>query len=95
MTDTDINKTKSWGKPDDAKLYSLLKQKKNGIDPHNLDIDYIKQVIQAHFPHRTYKNLSQLYRKKVRKYNVNESLKGARSKKKKGKYRQVHSGFIK
>ena len=95
MRDTDINKTKSWGKPDDAKLYSLLKQKKNGIDPHNLDIDYIKQVIQAHFPHCTYKNLSQLYRKKVRKYNVNESLKGARSKKKKGKYRQVHSGFIK
>ena len=82
MTD---KKAKQWGAPDDAKIYSLLKQTKGGIDPNDLSVDYIKQVIVNHFPHRTYTNFAQLYRKKVRKYNVAKSLSGARSNRKQGK----------
>ena len=76
---------KQWGPADNAKLLSLLKQKKGGIDPKNISKDYVKGVIAKHFPHRTYGNLAQLYRSKLLNFNLAGTLSGARSFEKKRK----------
>ena len=68
-----------WNKDCDTKLLSLLdKRLPRGIDPSNLSKAYIEKVISKFFPTRTYNNSNQLYRKKVRAYNINGTLCGAR-----------------
>ena len=73
------NNNKGWVEEHNVKLLALLnKGPRRGIDYTNLNKDYVEKVIKKHFPSRTYANLNQLYRRKVRAYALNSTLKDGR-----------------
>ena len=76
------DKAKKWGKEDDAKLAELFRKgpRNGGISTKDISKPYIETIIKKHFPTRIYNTFAPLYRTKVRKWNVGQTLNGARSK---------------
>lgn len=74
------SKVAQWNKIDDAKLAELFRKppSRGGVSSSDLSQQHIEQVRSKHWPDRTYKNFSQLFRKKARKWNLNKALQGAR-----------------
>ena len=73
----------SWNSEYDARLLALLNLgKKRGIDPLNLNKDYIQYfVIEKHFlcrKNKNYSSFAKLYNRKVRSFNLDGTLSGGR-----------------
>ena len=77
-------KKRTWNRDNNSKLLTLLDQgKRRGIDPFNLDKEYIEgYVIKKFFPDRVYETFSPLYCQKIRQYNLNKSLEGVQNERK-------------
>ena len=72
---------KKWVQADDAKLAELFRKgKKGGIDHTKLTNKDIHAVIEKYYRDRPYKSFAQLFRRKARKWAVEQSLQGKRSK---------------
>ena len=69
-----------WNKTEDAKLAALFRKppSRGGISSTDKSQKNIEKARAEHWPNRTYKNFSQLFRSKARKWNLNQTLQGAR-----------------
>jgi hypothetical protein len=72
--------TTKWNKAKDAELAELFRKgpTHGGISTRDLSKKYIHHVIKEFFPDRNYKTFAPLFRDKVRKYNLAQTLAGAR-----------------
>tara|TARA_B100000780_G_scaffold251616_1_gene198338 strand:+ start:47 stop:328 length:282 start_codon:yes stop_codon:yes gene_type:complete len=72
----------TWGKEHDRKLLELFDRRTNRgkVSTEDLSKKYIESVLKKHFPGRSYKSFSPLFRKKARKYNLDKALEGERKK---------------
>jgi hypothetical protein len=71
---------KKWGKEDDAKLKELFQRgpHKGGVSTNDLSTKALQAINSKYFPERDYKNFGPLFRKKVRAWNLNDTLQGGR-----------------
>ncbi len=67
-----------WSPEDNSKLLRLLQERK--IDTVDLSFKAIEATRAEHFPHASSKNYPPLFRKKVRKWNIEQTLSGKRDK---------------
>lgn len=65
-----------WGPDDDTRLLQFIKN--NQIDPSDLSKEGIEKVRAEFYPERPYKGFSTLFRKKIRKWNIEQTLAGRR-----------------
>jgi hypothetical protein len=65
-----------WTKVEDAKLAKLFQD--NILDPSDTQTKTIQKAREDHFPGFSYTNFGPLFRKKVREWNINNSLSGQR-----------------
>ena len=80
---------RSWKAHDDAQLFGLFKKGKfkGGVDVSDLTPEYIEKVRDTHFPwYEKMENFNPLYKRKLRKFQTNETLSGARKEKKEGEH---------
>ena len=75
-TSTKQNLTGKWGKEHERKLKALFDS--GIIDPTDLNSKTIHKIIDNHFPGRSYKSFSGLYKGKARKYNIAQAKFGTR-----------------
>ena len=67
----------SWNKFEDAKLLKLFNLQPRGrADSHNLNVSYIKTVLEDHLSERTYSNFPPFCRRNVRALNIDTALDG-------------------
>ena len=82
-----ITKTPRWGKKENEKLKSLIEkgESRGGICTTNLRRDYVKDILERKFKERNnrpnaYDNFARMFCQKVQAYNVELTLRNARSK---------------
>ena len=67
---------KRWSPNDDTQLLQLLQD--NKLDPSDLSATTIEAVRVEYYPDRPYNRFAPLYRNKIRKWNIEQSLAGKR-----------------
>lgn len=73
--------TKRWSVSDDAKLLSLFRQPRGGVNPTKLSVADVKAVHAKHFAEHQYVNFAPLYREKARSFQTSRTLNGHRKRK--------------
>lgn len=65
-----------WGPEQSARLHGLVEE--GIVKSNDLSKDYILLIMRTHFPERKYSSFAPLFRKKIRNWNLNGALNGAR-----------------
>ena len=67
---------------DDKKLKVLFNKevRRVGVSPHDLNSETIKAIQEKHWPTRTYRGFSVLFKNKARQFNIAREKEGSRKK---------------
>jgi hypothetical protein len=65
-----------WGPGQSARLHGIVEE--GIVKSNDLSTYYILLIMRTHFPKRKYSSFAPLFWKKIRKWNLNGALNGAR-----------------